>query len=147
MLKNEEITLKRVMEAGHKSLDIFTKLEFVKDLITKNTGKLTDKELQIIVCHCWYYKSGRYKKLTPKEHEILDTLLKNNLSPKTIYQWFLLNEAPEHIKKKVKERKIGYNKAISENAKWKKITSRQGTTQLIEEIRQVIGSLKWKSQE
>ena len=49
MFKNREITIKEVMIEGHNSLDIFTKIGFVKNLIKNSNGDLTDKELQIVL--------------------------------------------------------------------------------------------------
>lgn len=42
MLKNEEVTLYKVMISGHNSLDIFTKLEWVKDL-AKSSFKVSEE--------------------------------------------------------------------------------------------------------
>ena len=67
MFKNGETTLKRVMVCGYNSLDIFTKIDFVKDLLRKNIGELSDRALQIAICHGWYYKLGRYEQLTAQE--------------------------------------------------------------------------------
>jgi len=40
MFKSEELTINRVIVADHNSLDILTKLEFVKELIAKYKRKL-----------------------------------------------------------------------------------------------------------
>ena len=65
------------MKAGKDWLDIITKMDVVKSLITKDIGEFTNQEIQSMLCHCWYYKFGRKKELTNKEHEVLDLLLKN----------------------------------------------------------------------
>ena len=48
-------------------------------------------------------KTTTLKSLTSAEIVFLDYLLKNNLSPKTTYRWFLVSKLPEDIKEKLKK--------------------------------------------
>lgn len=145
--KYDQSTINKVMVAGHNSLDIFTKIEVVKNLIESVAGEITNKELQSALCHCWYYKFGRRKELSDKEHIILDILLKHKLSPKTVYHWFLLNNAPESVKSKLKERKIGLRNAISASYNLRTMRTKRGSEKLMEDMRIVIRGLTWKSHE
>lgn len=135
------------MRGGHKSLDIFTKIERVKIVLAPTISGMSDKEVQAALCHCLYYKIGRRKELTSKERELFDLLVKNGFSPKTLYHWFCLHVAPEHIKQKVRERKMGLREAISQSNAWRKLKTQRGSLRLMEEIREIVGGLTWKSQE
>ncbi len=147
MFINGKNTVYDFMEGGHNSLDIFTKIEKVKIVLSPVISGMTDKEVQAMLCHCWHYKLERKKDLTPQEHELFDLLLKNGLSSKTIYHWFCLNVAPDHIKQKIRERKISVVDAISQSNAWRKLKTQRGSVRLMEDIREVIGGLTWKSQE
>lgn len=147
MFKSDQTLYNNIMKLGNNRLDIFTKAKMVKHLLSDTVGNLTDKEIQSCLCHCWYYKLGRRKEINKIEHEIFDTLLKNNISPKTVYHWFLLLDAPDHIKSKIKNKKISLENAISSSSSWKRMTSRRAGKEIMEEIRKCIKGLRWQSQE
>ncbi len=127
--------------------DVFIKIDKVRNLLSSQLGNMSDEELQTSLCHCWYFKFGRKKELTEKEYIILDLLLKNGLSPKTVYHWFLLNKAPEHIKDKLTAGKMSLRGAISESYDWRTMRTQRGCEKLMDDMKTIIGGLNWKSQE
>ncbi len=147
MFKNEESLRYKLMRKDEKKLDIFSRIKEVRSLLSNTIGNISDYELRKALCHCWYYKFGRRKEINSLEHEILDILLKNNLSPKTCYHWFLLDKAPDHIKAKIKDKKISFRDALSSSSSWHKMTGRKGADKLMEDIRKIMGGLSWRSQE
>lgn len=147
MFKSKKTTNNKLMGAGKNRLDVFEKIEIVRSLIINNVENLNDKEIQSELCRCWYYNIGRREEITPRQHEILDLLLKNNINPKTAYHYFLLNNAPDHIKLRLREKKVSMRDAVSISSKYNKLESMKGSEKLMEEIRTIVGGLKWESQE
>ena len=102
-------------------------------------------QLLNIICHCQYFHKGRRKVLTEKEREVYDLLLSNKLNLVTTYAWFLVLLLPPHIKERLKKREISYGKAIHLGFVWRKMTSRRGGDEIMDQMRAIIGGLEWKN--
>ena len=135
------------MVNGKHRLNVFEKIDVIRNLIVNNVGDINDKEIQSELCRCWYHNIGRREEITSRQHEILDLLLKNNINPKTAYHYFLLNNAPEHLKTRLKEKKVSIRDAVSISSKYNKLESMKGSEKLMEEIKIIVRGLKWENQE
>lgn len=123
---------------------MFQTIEYIKTLLSPLIKDKTNKEVKIMLCHCVYFRSGRRKTLSVEERAFYDLLLKNKLSPKTLYKKWLLLEAPEHVKRQIREKKISLNEARSRSYAHKRMISTLNGKELIAEIKKVIGGLEWK---
>ena len=124
--------------------DVFEKIESVKEKLKSVTEGLSNKEIQSILGHCVWFRRGRRKELNDKEREVNDLLLKHDIIPKSAYDLFLLNKAPAHIRKKIKERKLSYSMACRKTVQWRKMISTRAGKEIMDDMRKVIGGLQWK---
>jgi hypothetical protein len=145
--KKDKTLKDNLMGSSNERLDVFQKIELIRSLIASNLGEMTNKEIQSALCRCWYYNLGRRKEISQKQHEILDLLLKNNIKPKAAYNYFLLSDTSENIKKKLQEKRISIKDAVSLNSQWRRVEGEKGSEKLMEEMRDVLRRLTWKSQE
>ena len=78
---------------------------------------------------------------------VLDILLKNKLRPKTAYEWLLIEEAPPHIRDKIIQHKINLREGRRQFVLWKRNMNTRAGKELMEELKTIVGGLRWKSQE
>jgi uncharacterized coiled-coil DUF342 family protein len=67
--------------------------------------------------------------------------------PKGLYEWLLLENVPQHIKQKLLEHKITILEAHRQYVQWKRMSSTRAGTEIMDEMKNVIRRLRWKSQE
>lgn len=104
----------------------------------------SDSEVKIMLCHCVHHKIGRHKKLTCEERLLYDYLIKNGLSAKTIYKYFVVLNYPDTVKELLHNKKIGMDGAASRAFSLRKMKSDSTSKELMAEIKAVIGGLEWK---
>ena len=130
---------------GCKPHNVFLKIASLKQKLMPSIDGLTDKRIKNILCHCSYFACGRRKGLDAKEREVYDILLRYKISPKTVYQWFSLIDAPDHIKQKMKQQGLTYTEAVSRSYAWKRMTGGRNSMLIMNEVRKIIGGLEWKN--
>ncbi len=129
---------------GRKPEDFFGKIERFKEVMGPCIQMKSDVDITRMLRHCWYYKMGRKKVLTFEERELFDVLLKRGSSPKTLYGYFLLLNAPQHIKQRLKEGTISMRDAQSKSYDYRRLISQQGGKDIMREVVQIIRRLEWK---
>jgi hypothetical protein len=129
---------------GRKPQNYFGKLERFKEILLPCISEKTDLEVRRMLRHCWYYKLGRRKELELEERQLFDLLLKHGLSPKTLYEYYLLLDAPQHIRQKLREGKISMRDAQSKSYAYRRLIFRQGGKDIMREVVQIIRRLEWK---
>jgi hypothetical protein len=102
---------------GGKKMDIFQKVDMLKELIKKNVGKIEPDEFYVIIeklGNRWHYKNKRKDglTLTDKETAIYELMLNNNINPSTAYKWLLVINSPPDILHKVRTGLIGLREAL-----------------------------------
>ena len=127
-----------------KPFNVFAKLDEIKQVLQPLIKDKTDQQVKVLLCQCVHYRIGRKNKLEEEERQLYDLLLKNNLAPKTVYQNWLLLEAPEHIQRQLREGKVSVEEARSRSYAYKRMISTTKGKEIIEEILSVIRSLEWK---
>ena len=96
---------------------------------------------------CVKYRARLINKLNQDESRAYELLLKNKLNPKTVYTWLLLEDSPPELRQKLEQNKISIIDARHEYVRWKRQSGTNSAQELMEEMRTVIGRLKWKSHE
>jgi len=130
-----------------KRVNVFEQIKSVKQIlqpIAPNGDSLTVRGL---VLRCVKYRNGQVKKLDAEAAKAYDLLLKNNLLPKGVYEWLLLENIPSHIKQKLVEHKITQREAHEQYTQWKRMMNTRSGKEIMDEMRNVVRRLKWKSQE
>jgi hypothetical protein len=127
--------------------DLFEQIESTKRILLPVVADKDSFKVRGLVLRCVKYKAGLIKKLNSTEATAYDLLQKNKLRPKTVYEWLLLEDVPPHIKEKLVQHKIGIRTARHQYVQWKRMSGTRAGIEVMEEIRNVIGRLKWKSQE
>ena len=128
-------------------MHVFERVKYVKQILRPATEGLSNRDIRGVVLQIKHYYSGRRKELGPVHRTVNDLLLKHSLTAKTVYTWFLLEDAPQHIKDKLKAGKISLKDASAMSAAWKKNVSTRAGKEIIAQMRGVIGGLKWRGQE
>lgn len=129
---------------GRKPEDFFGKIALFKKVMSPCIREKSDVDITRMLRHCWYYKMGRKRVLTFEERALFDLLLKRGSSPKTLYEYFLLLNAPPHIKQRLKEGTISMKDAQSKSYAYRRLISRQGGKDIMREAVQIIRRLEWK---
>lgn len=122
---------------------VFEKVDRYKEILRPVICGKIDSEVKIMLCHCRHYRIGRDKSLTKDERILYDFLLKNNLNPHNVYEKFVLLEAPEHIQKLLREKKIGIREAQSRSYASKRQIDSTESEEFMNEIRKIIGGVEW----
>jgi len=133
------------VKKGQKRFNVFEQIESVKQILAPVS--VDSFALRGLVLRCVKYKIRQITKLGDVEAKTYDLLLKNNLNPKTVYEWLLLEDVPAHIKEKLVQKKINFLDARRQYVQWKRFSDTRAGTELMEEMRNVIRRLQWKSQE
>jgi len=133
------------MKPGQKRFNVFDRIKSVKELLAPiSQDSFTIRGL---VLRCVKFRVGQAKKLNGTEAKTYDLLLKNGYHPKRVYEWLLLEDAPPHIREKLEQKKISIENARAQCIQWKKFSGSRLATELMEEMRNTIRRLRWKSQE
>lgn len=135
------------MKGKRSGFNVFKEIESVKRLAAPLGLNKDSEKLRGLLLRCRKYRVGQVKKLDEVEAQLYEILLKNKLHPKTVYEWMLLEDVPPHIKDKLQKNKISKEAARQEYVQWKKHNGTRLANELMAEIKNVIGRLKWKSQE
>lgn len=98
-------------------MDVFDKVEHLKNLIERNVRKFSDDELYKIVeklGNRWHYPNKRKKGLTLTDDEtsVYQLLIDHKINPSTAYKWLLVDRAPADIRFKVRSGVIGIREAL-----------------------------------
>lgn len=130
-----------------KPMNVFERIESVKCLLEPFVPDRDGFRIRGFCRRCIQFRLGQVEKLNGDEAGVYDLLLAQKLNPKTVYEWFLLEGVPGHLKEKLEKNGIGLKEAREEFVKWKRFSGSRVGNELMEEIRNVIGRLRWKSQE
>ena len=126
---------------------MFEQIKSIKEILSPVVPDGDNLKIRGLILRCVKYRNGQIKKLDKDAARVMDLLLKNNFNPKTSYEWILLDGAPPHIREKVIQRKIGFREGRRQYVLWKRNLSTRAGKELMEEIRRVVGGLRWKSQD
>lgn len=129
---------------GRKPEDVFEKIESAKKILRTVYADKSDRDFKRILCHCVYHKQGRKSELLGEEREFYDFLMKNKLNPKTLYEYFLFYDAPDHIKAQLREGKISLREAQSRSFAYKRMITTRNGKDIMQDILNVIRRLEWK---
>ncbi len=127
--------------------NVFEKIEFIKNILQPIVPDKNSFRIKGLVLQCRQFRIGRIKKLTADESKTLELLLKHNLNPRTAYKWLCLEDVPPQIKEKLLHNKISFADAASQSHKLKRMMGTRSGNDIMNDMREVIGRLKWKSQE
>lgn len=122
---------------------VFEKVARYKELLKPVVGEKPDREVKLMLCHCHYYRTGRYKSLTKEERILYDFLLKTNLKPHNMYEKFVFLESPEHVQNLLREKKIGIREAQSRSYASKRQVDSSESKEFMDDIRKIIGGVEW----
>lgn len=134
------------MNKSWKHINVFEQIESTKKIL-QPIVQGDSFRLRGLILRCAKYRIGKIKKLNSIEAMTYDLLLKHKLHPKTVYEWLLLEDVPQHIKEKIVQRKISLQNARAQYVQWKRLNGTRAGQSLMEEILSVIRRLKWRSQE
>ena len=127
--------------------NVFERIESIKRILEPVVPDKDSFKVRGVVMRCAKYRVGLIKSLNNTERRAYDLLLKHKYNPKTIYEWLLLEDTPPHIKEKLVQNRISLLDARQQYVQWKRMHGTRAGTHLIEEIRNTIRRLRWKSQE
>ncbi len=127
--------------------NVFERIESVKRILQPLVPDGNSVKVRGLVMRCSKYRAKLIDKLTPMEAKAYDILLSRKLNPKTVYLWLLLEDAPPELRQKLEQNTISILDARSEFVKWKRMASYSSSNELMRDIREVVGKLRWKSQE
>lgn len=96
---------------------------------------------------CVKYQVKQAKDLKKDESQVYDLLWKNNMNPKTVYEWLLLEDVPPHLKAQLVQSKISMETARHQYVQWKRMSNTRAGKEIMEEMQNTIRRLRWKSQE
>jgi len=135
------------MRLSNKRYNVFERIESIKDILEPVALSRDKLKIRGLVNRCARYQVRLVKKLTKQEARAYDLLLKNKLRPKTVYSWLLLEDVPPHIKEKLAHNKISFEEARPQFVQWKRHNSTRAANELMEEMKNTIRRLRWRSQE
>ncbi len=127
--------------------NVFERIESVKHILQPLVPDGNSMKVRALVMRCSKYHVKLIDKLTPDEAKAYDLLLSRKLNPKTIYMWLLLEDSPPELRQKLEQNKISILNARTEFVKWKRMANYSSSNELMRDIREVVGRLRWKSQE
>ncbi|MBI5065106.1 hypothetical protein HZA97_02610 [Candidatus Woesearchaeota archaeon] len=127
-----------------KRKSVFERVEEDKKVLALVTKGKSDDETKIMLCHCRYYKLGRYKKLNKEERLLYDFLNKNGLSARTMYKHFTALSHPQNIRELLHKKEISIANACSRAFALTKMREGNTSKELMTEIKNIVGGLEWK---
>jgi len=127
--------------------NVFERIESVKAILEPVAPDRESFKVRGLILRCAKYRIGLIKNLNTVERKTYDLLLKHKYSPKTVYEWLLLEDAPQHIKEKLVQNKISLEDAHHQHVQWKRLCGIRAGTEIMNEMRNIIRRLRWKSQE
>ncbi len=127
--------------------NVFERIESIKDILEPIVQDRDRRRTRALVLRCAKYQVKQINTLTETETKIYDILLKHKYTPKRVYEWLLLEDVPKHIKEKVALNKISLVEAGQQYVQWKRMTGTQAGKTIMDEMRNIIRRLRWKSQE
>lgn len=135
------------MKRGEPRFNVFERIESIKEILEPVVPNKDGFKIRGLALRCVKYRLGKISKLNKEEAKTYDLLLKNNLHPKRVYEWLLLEDVPKHIREKLEKNKISMDDARCQYVQWKRLAGSRMSDQLMEDIRNMARRLKWKSQE
>jgi len=135
------------MNKSWKNFNVFEQIKSIKNILQPIVPDGDKFRIRGLVMRCAKYHTGQISKLNNEQAKTYELLLKHKLHPKTVYEWLLLEDVPQHIKEKIVQRKISLQDARQQYVQWKRLNGTRTGKALMEEILNVIRRLKWKSQE
>jgi len=126
---------------------VFEQIESVKRILEPAVPDGDSSRICGLTLRCVRYKLGQVKKLNSVEAKTYDLLLKNKLNPKTVYEWFLVENAPPYIKEKLSQGKMGLRTARAQYVQWKRMSNTRSGKEIMDEMKNIVRRLRWKSQE
>jgi len=135
------------MDEYRKRFNVYERIESVKQILKPVVLDGNGFRLRGILLRCVRYRLGKDATLGKEESQALDILLKNKLNPKTVYEWMLAEQIPAHIKEKIVQRKLKFREGRAQYVQWKRQCNTRLGKNVMEEMRNIVGRLKWKSQE
>jgi hypothetical protein len=136
------------MGQGRKhQFNVFERIKSIKEILAPVVPEGDRFRIRGAVMRCARYQVGLIKTLTGTERRVYDLLLKHGHKPKRVYEWLLLEDVPEHLREKLVQNRINLKEARRQFVQWKRMSSTRAGVELMEEIRSVIGRMRWKSQE
>jgi hypothetical protein len=122
---------------------VFEKVEKYKKLLSPLIKGKTDDQIRFMLLHCKGKRNGRKRKLTKDEMILYDFLLKNNLSANIMYEKFVCLNYPENIKKLLREKKIGVERARKMYVEQKSMKNTKAGQEIMKEIMEALKTLQW----
>lgn len=127
--------------------NVFERIESIKDILQPLVPDRDSFKLRGVVMRCAKYRTKLIPRLAGIESKAYDLLMKHKLNPKTVYEWLLLENVPSHIKEKLVQNKISLLDARVQYVGWKRMSTTRAGKDIMEEMRRIIGGVRWKSQE
>jgi hypothetical protein len=136
------------MGPGRKHrFNVFERIKSIKEILAPVVPDGDAFRVRGVVMRCAKYQAGLIKTLDSTERKAYNLLLRHGHKPKKVYGWLLLEDVPPHIREKLVQNRISLRQAREQYVRWKRLDGTRTGTELMEEIRNVIGRLRWKSQE
>jgi hypothetical protein len=127
--------------------NVFERIKSIQELLAPLVPDGDAFRVRGLVMRCAKYRVGLIKTLDSTERKAYDLLLKHGYNPKTAYEWVLLEDVPQHIREKLVQNKVSFVRARQQYVQWKRMTGTRSGAEIMEEVRSVIGRMRWKSQE
>jgi len=127
--------------------NVFERIESIKDILLPIIPDRDSFKLRGILMRCSKYQVKLIPRLDDTEAKAYDLLMQHKMKPKTVYEWFLLENVPSHIKEKLVQRKISMLNARIQYVGWKRMSGTRAGKDIMEEMQRIIGGVRWKSQE
>ncbi len=136
------------MPKGPKfQFNVFERIESVKRILEPVVPDRNSFKLRGLVLRCTKYRVKLIKGLSEIERKTYDLLLKHKLNPKTVYEWLLLEDVPHNIKEKLVKNTISFEDARHQYVQWKRMSGTRAGAEIMDEMRNIIRRIRWKSQE
>jgi len=132
------------MELVNVNISVFERVQYARKILEPMIQGKTNNEIKIMLCHCINKKIGRNYELTKEEDKFYHFILENNLSPKTLYKYFLVFDYPKHIQTQLRNKEIGMRKAQELAHAHRTMASRKGKKEIMEQMLIIIRGLKWR---
>ncbi len=130
-----------------KRINVFEQIKSIKEILRPVAPDGNSLTLRGLVLRCVKYRNRQVKQLDTTAAKTYDLLLQHKLKPKGVYEWLLLEKVPSHLRQKLTEHKITLNEARRQYVQWKRMSSTRSGKEIMNEMKNVIRRLRWKSQE
>lgn len=127
--------------------NVFERIKSVKEILAVVVPDKDSFRVRGLVMRCAKYQVGLIKVLSVEQRKAYDLLLKHRYSPKTVYEWLLLEDVPEHIHQKLVQNLISLSNARKQFVQWKRLSGTRAGQEIMSDIRSDVRRLRWKSQE